>query len=112
MSSKMDRELKAKWIKALRSGKYRQGHGYLNEGGNFCCLGVLCDVVDPDGWTDDYLTVTKGHRLSRGHRLLSQSTKESLGIMDHASKLMDMNDGTNEVTKSFVEIADYIEENL
>jgi hypothetical protein len=35
-----------KWVKALRSGKYNQGRGKLNDGDeNFCCLGVLCEIV-------------------------------------------------------------------
>jgi hypothetical protein len=44
----MDTDLKAKWVSALRSGKYKQGTQYLyNDNENsFCCLGVLCVVKD------------------------------------------------------------------
>lgn len=36
-----------RWIKALRSGEYRQGHGMLRDyQGQFCCLGVACEVTD------------------------------------------------------------------
>lgn len=41
----MDKELKAKWVAALRSGQYKQGTKALRIGDNYCCLGVLCDVV-------------------------------------------------------------------
>lgn len=43
----MDKKLKAKWVKALMSGKYKQGHGalYAPKDGSFCCLGVLCVVA-------------------------------------------------------------------
>lgn len=46
----MDKELKNKWIEALRSGEYKQGQGRLvqsddNYAKNYCCLGVLCDVM-------------------------------------------------------------------
>lgn len=48
----MNRELKAKWIGALRSGAYKQGFYYLKaligdqeESYEYCCLGVLCDVA-------------------------------------------------------------------
>lgn len=42
----MNPEYKAKWVAALRSGKYEQGRAALHkEGGGMCCLGVLCDVV-------------------------------------------------------------------
>jgi hypothetical protein len=52
----MDKKLKAKWVKALRSGNYPQGQNVLYAKGKFCCLGVLhiCagDTVDDiDGVT-------------------------------------------------------------
>ena len=31
-------------VTALRSGKYRQGKGFLNKDGDYCCLGVACEV--------------------------------------------------------------------
>lgn len=45
----MNKVLKAKWVKALRSGKYKQIDGwlkkYLEDGSTgFCCLGVLQDI--------------------------------------------------------------------
>jgi hypothetical protein len=47
----MTPELKQKWIDALRSGKYQQGRSALRtKDDRFCCLGVLCDIVDPSGW--------------------------------------------------------------
>ena len=46
----MDSYLKQKWVRALRSGKYEQATGALRREGGFCCLGVLCDVYDPDKW--------------------------------------------------------------
>lgn len=37
--------IKRAWVKALRSGKYKQGRGRLRMRENtFCCLGVLCDL--------------------------------------------------------------------
>lgn len=47
----MNEEIKKKWVEALRSGKYKQGEGYLRSADDkFCCLGVLCDIVSPEGW--------------------------------------------------------------
>ncbi len=35
------------WVKGLRSGKWRQGHGSLApEPGFRCCLGVACEVYN------------------------------------------------------------------
>jgi hypothetical protein len=47
----MKKEVAKKWIKALRSGKYKQGKGYLKQFTSkneprHCCLGVLCELYD------------------------------------------------------------------
>lgn len=40
-----------RWAKELRSGRRRQGRTQLRtRNGEECCLGVLCDMVNPDGW--------------------------------------------------------------
>lgn len=44
-------QYRAAWIKALRSGDYKQGRNYLCSDDHYCCLGVLCDLVAPDDWT-------------------------------------------------------------
>lgn len=55
---KMDPEVKAEWVQALRSGEYEQARGYLRrtldrgrdakeintKPQGFCCLGVLTDL--------------------------------------------------------------------
>lgn len=45
----MDAVVKQDWVKALESGEYEQGHGYLNNHGKYCCLGVLCDLAEKAG---------------------------------------------------------------
>jgi len=54
--TKMNPEVKALWLEALRSGEYEQGVGHLNQDGKLCCLGVLCEVAIRAA-----LDVTKGH---------------------------------------------------
>lgn len=54
----MDKEIKAKWLTALRSGEYKQTKRVLNDGKEgFCCLGVLCEVhrkeTGEGSWVDD-----------------------------------------------------------
>lgn len=34
-----------KWVKALRSRKYKQTTQILYQDGKFCCLGVACDLA-------------------------------------------------------------------
>jgi hypothetical protein len=42
----LDVKTKDRWLKALRSRKYKQGHMVLKSRDNhYCCLGVLCEVV-------------------------------------------------------------------
>jgi hypothetical protein len=47
----MNKKIKDRWVKALRSGKYQQGKGVLcninSETGKreYCCLGVLSDLA-------------------------------------------------------------------
>lgn len=36
------------WIKALRSGNYKQTESVLRKDDCFCALGVLCDVLTKD----------------------------------------------------------------
>lgn len=96
----MEPELKAKWIEALRSGKYQQTQHRLKDDKGFCCLGVLCDVQGAD---------FKAIRAKYDTLSLSQSPPEYLGTIGGAcSTLVQMNDEG----KSFAEIADYIEQNL
>ena len=37
-----------KWTKALRSGKYKQRKGLLQDSYGYCCLGVACDIFIKD----------------------------------------------------------------
>lgn len=45
----MNKEVKAKWVTALRSGDYPQAQGYLRKEEGYCCLGVLCQVAANEG---------------------------------------------------------------
>ena len=97
----MDKAIKQKWIKALRSGRYKQTTEYLYIGGGYCCLGVLARV--------------QGAKLSEldGLSLLEDSLKKYAAGIRHKSQktLAEKNDGTGSDmnSKTFKEIADYIE---
>ncbi|MEV6638445.1 hypothetical protein AB0M54_47820 [Actinoplanes sp. NPDC051470] len=45
----MNSDVKARWVKRLRSGDYPQGTGALQNDKGFCCLGVLCEIAVEDG---------------------------------------------------------------
>jgi hypothetical protein len=112
----MTPELKSKWLAALRSGKYEQGHGALNSNGKMCCLGVLCDVAGyewlPSG-DGDYLCCDAGT-----YSIENEQERLALGLEDDIQEISySMNDGrfgTKEEYRvySFAEIADFLEKNL
>jgi hypothetical protein len=40
----LPKEIKEKWLTALRSGEYTKGTKYLCKNKKYCCLGVLCEI--------------------------------------------------------------------
>jgi hypothetical protein len=117
----MKAELKQKWVEALRSGKYQQGTGVLRTTDNeYCCLGVLCDLVDRSAWgvAEETFTCVNGvdvPRVAYDFHSKGDSSCYSLPYtlevnlkLTNTTPLIDMNDGG----KSFAEIADWIEREI
>lgn len=49
-----DQELNVSmWVAALRDPNRKQAQGRLRKGDGMCCLGVLCDIEDPEEWVDE-----------------------------------------------------------
>jgi hypothetical protein len=44
--SKVPSEIKEKWLFALKSGNYKQIQERLSSPEGYCCLGVLCEVLE------------------------------------------------------------------
>jgi hypothetical protein len=112
----MDSETKSHWVAALRSGDYKQGTKVLRTvADSYCCLGVLCNLVDPNGWErsgveivnhDSYAFRYKGKRVYGALPVDLQGEKHiSPWVNIH---LIHMNDSGS----TFDQIADWIEENL
>jgi hypothetical protein len=117
----MNKEIKEKWVKALRSGEYKHTYGALrrlvpteNRPVGMCCLGVLCDIVAPNAWE-----VKVGEAMANHlgmNALPSRIIWEKAGIRvdefgdpeENATELAPMNDNG----ASFFAIADWIENNL
>lgn len=45
--------LQREWLEALESGRYKQTSENLRDNKGFCCLGVACDLTDPNVWDED-----------------------------------------------------------
>lgn len=120
----MNKEWKDKWLTALRSGEYLRGKGRLKYIGitsandRYCCLGVLCELYKKEtgrvkwinGGRDLEITsMLEDH--SKYHSYIPDEIIDDLNLLDlkEMEVLVKMNDSLN---KSFVEIADYIEQNL
>lgn len=128
----MDAAIKAKWLEALRSGDYRQGTGHLRSVSNdtYCCLGVLCDIADPEGWESTIPESGTTGNLHHGYGgTPSPDTLDRVGLPERfynrpgiSFKTEDNHEFNNPVAalthqndrmgKSFDEIADWIEVNL
>ncbi len=89
----LTKELNRQWIKALRSGKYKQGRNNLHSHNTYCCLGVLQDTADVECTNTDFLQGENGRSCVKG--LTSEKQM----------RLAEMNDSG----KNFQEIADWIE---
>lgn len=120
---------KDEFLDALRSGDYRQGSGSLNEHGNFCCLGVYCNLAAPGKWvTQPYgkalrslfaesSSAIDGHYAIRSFgTMLGLSADVPLSILFRVqTHLIHMNDGVEDFygrRHTFDEIADWIEDDL
>lgn len=114
----MNQEIKQKWIDALPS--YKQGkHNLKTEFGEFCCLGVLCDLyIRETGllfWeigNDNHTCYIKGQKY-----YLPNPVLEWAGLADH-NPVVDVN-GTpmrisdaNDSGINFQEISKIIKEQL
>lgn len=98
------------WVKALRSGEYKQGKHRLRIGEEYCCLGVACDLFQKAGGA---LTVRSGrfYTYNNESMVLPNTVQEWLGLTGRAGQY---NKGyelshDNDTGKSFAEIADIIE---
>lgn len=104
----MNPEWKMKWLRALRSGKYKQTEGALNKGNQrMCCLGVLCDIVDPKGWTK----TSDGFRHHGKYSFPPSSVSLKVGLTrDDELELAEVNDERE--PNAYRSVIRYIEKNL
>jgi hypothetical protein len=122
----MKPEVKAAWVKALRSGDYKQGRSVLRRNDDtYCCLGVLCELavkagaIAP-GVLDQGAYVygngpDHGDSYGQSTMFLPCQVEEWSGIIDRKGHDEDViNDliGYNDEGKDFAFIASVIEARL
>ncbi len=106
----MNKTVKTRWIKALRSGNYLQGKTVFKspDGKQFSALGVLCDIHNPNQWTlggllPKYPIWFWDGRSETFDDYLLKKLRLSAQLQDRIIQLNDV-DG-----KSFEEIATFLE---
>lgn len=113
----MNPEIKAKWIAALTSGEYEQTTKMLHRTNNgYCCLGVLCDVVDAGKWQDvvdgcsSYVGQYSLEQPGRCYTSMPPATLMAVVELKYTEAMMlsSMNDRGH----GFEDIAHFIEEHL
>ncbi len=110
----MKESVMKEWVKALRSGGYKQGRDRLVDNDDkFCCLGVLCNIA-PDSLGLDWKYIEDTWTIGGNDIELPLVVRvwagmnSSEGHLDHdMSNLSDLNDDG----KSFIDIANHIEKN-
>lgn len=104
----MKKSVMKKWIKALKSGKYKKTTGNLKNENGHCCLGVLC-AISP--YKNNYTKMSWNSAICNS--VLPTKVQEFAGMksengtIDDSICLSSMNDNGN----SFETIADFIEQN-
>lgn len=100
----MLKKYKKRWLEALRGDEYKQGKGKLkmtNGEAKFCCLGVLCDIVQEDmgiAWTEHkgaYPDSPTLHLFDGGMHYLPYQVSQYVGIdqtLYPINKLASLND--------------------
>lgn len=111
----IDPEFKAKWLEALRSGRYRQTRDKLRDKVGFCCLGVACDISGKGTWKASLSSNGKQMQMfvspyGSSKTCIPYPLLEEIGLTEAEHKsLANLNDSRK---ATFANIADWIERNL
>ena len=115
----MNPEIKTAWVDALRSGEYTQGRRALQVNGEFCCLGVLCDLAVKAGanvhvaYEENFVTYDscKGMPPLSVRAWAGISTDDG-DIVDDGDEVFGLLADRNDRGDTFALIAEIIEERL
>lgn len=108
---KLPEAFKEKWLKALRSGKFKQGQSVLKDKDKFCCLGVaarICHVPDEKFRSAAFI---EDDFVKRNEKTIKKYLPKVL-IGDTENILIDKLTSMNDSGKSFNKIANWIEKYL
>lgn len=101
----MKRRIKRDWIRALKSGEYKQGKERLRRAGRYCCLGVLCDLYAKERGIEADM---RGLSEDGANELPSRAVLEWAGIYQYCEESYNLA-RANDAGESFDEIAKRIQ---
>ena len=113
----MHKNIMEKWVRALRSGKYKHGRCQLNSGNAYCCLGVLCEMFIAEGGTlnvrclhrrEDEVTEYNGETAYPPDAVLRWASIRS--VSGQASSAEHSVAAVNDTADSFTPSIEYIEQ--
>jgi len=123
LKNKRDRAAVKRWIKALRSGEYKQAHGRLRRWRNgeesFCCLGVLADIELEGTWATAFtdtsvLVLDDGTEVDSLLGPVHDNSRRAVDSLSWLSREMreELVTRNDRLRRSFKRIADFIEKEL
>ena len=109
---KLKPEIKALWLKALRSGDYKQVKRSLRTKEGFCCLGVLCDISGEGEWAkhgdlNRYLSKNGNY-----YKTMPPFSVYGWALNKYSNSVLSTLAEMNDAGASFNTIANYIEKNF
>jgi hypothetical protein len=108
-------EPQERWLKALESGSYKQGLGFLKHSNFYCCLGVACELFKQELALRETFDSSGCFKFDGEDRVLPFAVQKHLRLktkvghmkLHYYSSLADLNDNG----KTFAEIAKFIRNN-
>ena len=71
------------WVDALNSGKWPESRGFIKTTEGFDAIGVLCDLVNPQGWQETATGVNQYHyKDDCSSYQIPDTLREEMGLPD------------------------------
>lgn len=106
----MNKWVKRKWLKALRSGEYRKGRYTLKADSTYCCLGVLVEEMAPEFARHRYGGMIVGTEYNNAS-MLPDDLAIMWGLSDIEQNVLARKNDYSQAD-DFRDVIAYIEENL
>lgn len=109
---RLPKQFKTKWLKALRSGEFKQGkYDLRNNNDEYCCLGVAAKISGASCITGKSF-ITKGEKIRGTKKIPTLLKGGNWGYDDDYNEVVKKLSEMNDKGKTFKQIAAWIDKNL